>query len=129
MKEIRKQFIIRLIIVFLLANAAMFGIYSITGITPIKGAYLLVAFFFLVTFLSFRVVAHTDLSNSRKFNTRFILSFGIRFFAYLIFALVYLLVAKPEVKQFLLIYFVLYIVFTTLEMISLARLSRTSKIK
>lgn len=115
MRPIQKKFILQLSIVYMILNLALFAIYRFSEMRPVKASYLFVLFFAVITSISFFMVSKTDLRHTRKFNNQFMLSFGIRFFTYLLFALVYLLIYKPDPFHFVALYFVLYIVFTVLE--------------
>jgi phosphatidylserine synthase len=78
--------------------------------------------FAVITTLSFFMVSNTNSHNTQKFNSRFMLSFGIRFLGYLIFALVYLLMFSPDPIHFIILFFILYLLFTILEVIFLIKL-------
>ena len=114
------KYITRLLIFAAVLSLVVYGLFT----TVLEQFYLPVFPYLIAFFVSISVLVHFILlkaSNYRiaKFSTFFMGSVTLKLFMYIIFLVVYVLFDKENAVPFLITFFVLYLVFTIFETISL----------
>ncbi len=111
-----KQFILRLIILSLVIGLVAFLLESFLPGGIITSAYLwLILLFFVVTALVHYVLLKITELNPRKFVGYFMLATSLKLLVYLIAVFVYVFLVKTGILQFILAFFIFYIIYTAFE--------------
>ena len=122
---------------FLLQNVYAFLIFLVVGtvlfLTVLKSYFhimlpVLLLISFLINLASFKM-AEKDAENQNRLMALVVKSFALRFFSYIILAVIFLLLEKdiPTRITFVSTLFILYIVFTFIEVKNITRLLRKSR--
>ncbi|MBN2611810.1 MAG: hypothetical protein JXB00_09675 [Bacteroidales bacterium] len=88
--------------------------------------WVLLAFFYLIHLASHAFLVIAEKKNKLKFNTAYLISFSVKFIAYIVLLLVYLIINKGITYPFAISFFVLYLVYTIAEVRSTINNSKSS---
>jgi hypothetical protein len=115
-----RQFIIRLIILSVIAGLAAYLLSMLLPNGIITGAYpWLILLFFVITALVHYVLLKIAELNPRKFVGYFMLATALKLFTYLIFVFIYVFTVKTGILQFILAFFTFYIIYTVFEVVTI----------
>ncbi len=128
MKKDLKTYYFWLTLLTLVIGLAAFIIFR----TLLKNYYhpefwILLLFFFLVNIAVHSFIITAEKKKKLKFNTIYLISFAIKFIAYLSFLVIYLILAKTISFSFAISLFVLYIIYTVFEVRSTIIFSKSSE--
>ncbi len=87
----------------------------------------LMVLFFSVTYLVYYILVKVLQNKPRKFIAYFMLTTFVKFFFYLVIMVVYALINRDDATNFIVLYFILYMAFTSFEIISVVYLSKKQK--
>ncbi len=79
----------------------------------------LILFFFAVNLVVHYMLQKAEKNKSRKFITNYMLATFLRFFLYLIVIIAYVLINRPDAIQFIVSFFILYLIYSVHEVISI----------
>ena len=114
-----KQFALRgliLLLVFVVLGLIAFTSFLSPYYIPVFP--LLLAFFYLVSVISFSIIVNATRRNPRDFTNKFILFSGIKLIIYLVIIILYLFFARENAVPFLIGFFILYTVFSIYDVVS-----------
>jgi hypothetical protein len=120
-----QQFLIRLTIISLIATVIYFILGRIFSPEIISPAipWLIILFILVTSVVHFILLKITAL-NPRKFVGYFMLSTFLKLFVYLIVIVAYVFSVKEGLLPFILAFFILYIIFTIFEVVSILSQTR-----
>ena len=123
-----KRFLKNLVIFTVLLSAILFAICFFllppAYITPVL-PYMII-FFFLVTHAIHYILLIASEKRTSKFVNYFMLTTFLKLVFYIIIMIVYALLNKSDAIPFFITYFILYVAFTTFELISFFNLTKKS---
>ena len=124
-KEIMRRFIKALIVTTVLVVIAGVIFYASTPgyyYTP-AFPYLLV-FFFVAAILVYHFILKSVEKRPARFVYVFMLTTMIKLFAYMTFMITYALINRADARAFIITFFVLYVIYTIVEVIALLRVNK-----
>jgi hypothetical protein len=122
-----KSFLIRLLILTAFMEALSFG-WTIAmphkWVTPLLPV--LPAFFMAVTYLIHHGFVKAVSLRPQQFVTRFMLITTIKLISFMVLLLVYALMFKDDAIQFLISFFVMYLIYSAFEVIAVMKLNKSN---
>ena len=115
-----RQFITRLFILSLITGLVFYLLDSLLaeGIITLSYPWLIVLFFVVTALVHYVLLRITEL-NPRKFVGYFMLATSLKLLNYLIVIFVYVFMVKEGILQFILAFFILYIIYTVFEVVTI----------
>ena len=89
--------------------------------------WVLLFFFFVVNIVTHTFIVTAEKKNKLKFNTIYLISFTLKFVSYLLFLVIYLVLAKTISFSFAISLFILYVIYTVFEVRSTIIFSKSSE--
>lgn len=120
MKKKYLQFIIRLTLISLILLGAYFILKGNLGPAILVPAIplLILLFYFITALVHFALLRITEL-NPRKFVSYFMVATFLKLMNYMIVIVVYVLTVKTGILAFVLTFFILYLIYTAFEVVTL----------
>ncbi len=84
----------------------------------------LIVFFFMASMLVYHFILKSVEKRPAKFVNVFMLTTMIKLFAYMTFMITYALLNREDARAFIITFFVLYVIYTIVEVISLLRVNK-----
>jgi L-asparagine transporter-like permease len=123
-KKAFQKFILILSVTTAVIIALAMLIYSLTPPHYYTRAFpFLLLFFYIVNLLMYRFLLKEMEKRPEKFINAFMAITTIKLFLYMIVMVVYAMIFKEDAKQFITVFFILYVVFTSIEVVSLLRVN------
>lgn len=120
MKNKYTQFLIRLIILSLITGLLAFLLSRFAGEGTVTSAFPgLLLMFFTITAVVHYVLLRITALNPRKFVGYFMLATTLKLLVYIIVVFAYLFIVRTGILQFILAFFVLYIIYTVYEVVTI----------
>lgn len=118
------RFIKTLVITTLLVAAAAFLIFVYAPATYYTPAFpFLIVFFLLVTLIIFHFMLKAIEKRPARFVYMFMLTTLLKLLAYMTVMVTYALLNKEDARAFIITFFILYVIFTSIEVIALLKVN------
>jgi hypothetical protein len=124
-KELMRRFIKALIV-----TTVLVVIVGVIFFANVPGSYYtlafpyLLVFFFVASMLVYHFILKSVEKRPAKFVNVFMLTTMLKLFAYMGFMITYALLNREDARAFIVTFFVLYVIYTIVEVISLLRVNR-----
>jgi len=120
MKNKYTRFLIRLIILSLITGLIAFLLSRFTREGTVTSAFPgLLLMFFTITAVVHYVLLRITALNPRKFVGYFMLATTLKLLVYIIVVFAYLFIVRTGILQFILAFFILYIIYTVYEVVTI----------